>query len=608
MTHRNVYSCTFLVFSLLGLLSSWAIAQVHTPIGVNQLVVPENETFATPMVDPEESRFNGVDHTGETNRPQVSWLLRFPKLQESGLQLLVPEGGKEFEERYLRPGHIFSDIELPDISSVELDGNPLTIGSIIRLALVRNMDLQISNMQAEVNAALVWQALSEFDPVFQTEMNLESLARAQNTQEFISTGGDPFDPEFSDEPRRFDEWNQRYSMGFQGKTPYGTTYDFSAGFDIIRNTLTDTSESNLFNPEHVTTVGVQITQPLLQGAGREVNLAPIRVARKNKEISEMEFRETANQVVGQLVKAYYDLVLGYNEIRLRRYEVETLQLLANQRRGQVERGLVSIRQLREILARLAESSDNLLLSEQRFNQTRQAILKLASSEGDPDHNRNFIPVGQMPRNIPEMDEVIFINNAIRYRADYLRFMKELELDEIELDFYENQAKSRLDLVGRTGINGLGNDPNDAMTRALDRSLFDFTVGIVYSRPWNNSRARAKVLEIRKRRMQSVMELKKLQHDAAFEIRQAMDQVEQQGTRLETALELREYFEQEIEDEQILLEKGDRSIYDSLQYYTDLTDAAVREQTIIADLNKAIIDLYLADGSLLRRIGITFLEE
>jgi len=85
-------------------------------------------------------------------------------------------------------------------------------------------------------------------------------------------------------------------------------------------------------------------------------------------------------------------------------------------------------------------------------------------------------------------------------------------------------------------------------------------------------------------------------------------VRQQALRLRTAMELRSYYEEEVEAEQLLLEKGDRSIYETLQFFTDLSGARIRELQIVTDLNKALIDFYTVEGTLLERLGVSFAED
>lgn len=511
----------FIIFVFLSgalLIQGSLAGEATSPIGLNTFNPVEEAPIPTAFVDSEDSRFDGIHHSGELNRPMMDWIAGFPRGEPGQWQLLVPEEEMNFRDRYLRSSHIFSEIEPPSPMDLNISGNGLALGQALRLALAQNMDVQIVRMEKEIQQARVTQAMGTFDPTWEISTTFEVLNRPQNTQEFLSTGGSPFDPEVgTGEPRRFEDNNQRYALTLTGKIPQGTTYEMNLRMDVLDNTLTRTSDANIYDPEY------------------------------------------------------------------------------------------SIRQLREIQAQLGESLDTLLHAEQRFESHRRAILRLISSSADPDYNRNFIPVGQMRTELPELNEASLFQNALQFRADYLQSQKELELDEIELDFVRNQAKPRLDFVTSTGFNGLEGDAYNAFAVGPSEPYVDFTVGLIISRPWNNSQARARVREIRKRRMQSVMEIRRLEHDTSFQIRTAVDSLEQLKRRLEASIKIREYFEIEVEEEELQLEKGNRSIYDTLQFYSDLSDAKTRELSILTEMNKALVQLYTVDGSLLNRLGIELVD-
>lgn len=576
-------------------------------IGPSQRVFSNERPPPTPMVSARDAHYSGLDSSGEPNYPEMQDLVRYSE-RTSGvpdrLQILVPEDAIDFQEQFLRPAYIFPEIVPPSPSDLELDGPRMRLGSLIRLALSRNMEIQILRMESGIQEARVWQAMAEFDPLLEASATVEDLARPQNTQDFLSTGGSIFDPTVgTGEPRRFEEFNHRYNLRFTGKAVTGATYELSFRVDRLQNTLTRTSEANIFDPEYTSRIGLTVTQPLFRDGGRAVNLAPIRIARKNQEISDLDIRSKVLEVVSRVITNYIDLVFHYNEIRLIRLESEILQLLMEQRAEQVERGIVSVRQLREIQARLGESTDNLLQAEQRFNQRRKEVLRLISSSADPDHLRNFIPYGQLRREVPKLDERELLANALSHRIDYLKALKGLEIDEIELAYVRNQRRARLDIVATGGFNGLEGNAYRSLSAGPTEPYPDYSIALVYSRPWHNSRVRSREVEVRRRRMQSVMEARQLEHDTTFQIRNALDSIGQLQRRMEMAARMRDHFRQEVEEEQLQLEKGNRSIYETLQFFGDLSGAKIRELSIVSELNKALIQLYTADGTLLERLGI-----
>lgn len=68
-----------------------------------------------------------------------------------------------------------------------------------------------------------------------------------------------------------------------------------------------------YNPFHAPTTSFTLTQPLLSGRGREVNLRFIHIAPINQKVSRLVFEQQLLETVEGVSRLYYDLVsLGEN--------------------------------------------------------------------------------------------------------------------------------------------------------------------------------------------------------------------------------------------------------------------------------------------------------
>ncbi|MEL6110912.1 MAG: hypothetical protein AAFU85_33310, partial [Planctomycetota bacterium] len=68
------------------------------------------------------------------------------------------------------------------------------------------------------------------------------------------------------------------------------------------------------NPSDSTATELSYTQPILQGAGREVNLAPIVLARINTERSFFQYKQAVQQSVQGVISAYWSLVFARTDL------------------------------------------------------------------------------------------------------------------------------------------------------------------------------------------------------------------------------------------------------------------------------------------------------
>lgn len=71
----------------------------------------------------------------------------------------------------------------------------------------------------------------------------------------------------------------------------------------------------------------------------------------------------------------------------------------------------------------------------------------------------------------------------------------------------------------------------------------------------------------------------------------------QQRRLETVMTHRKMLEKEIEEEEMLLEKGESAVIRTLSHHTNLSDVMIREWSILKSLHQAVNQLWIVSGTL-----------
>src|SRR5271166_5778773 len=117
-----------------------------------------------------------------------------------------------------------------------------------------------------------------------------------------------------------------YTQGFQ----WGTT--LTAAFNNTH--LASDSTFALLTPQISSNFQVRLTQNLLQGFGSLPNTRFIRIAKNNREISDVAFRLQIITTVDQIENIYWDLVYAYENVRVQEealtYAQKALQDTQNQ--------------------------------------------------------------------------------------------------------------------------------------------------------------------------------------------------------------------------------------------------------------------------------------
>ena len=167
-------------------------------------------------------------------------------------------------------------------------------------------DTAISNTTIDV-------ARGRFDPSF----NVNNSWLESNTPGAIV---DPIDPTSS---LIVGTENNRHALnlGLSKRMVTGGIIDFG----VIGSQNRFPGLNPALNPQTNSSAAIQLTQPLLQGAGIRVNQAPIVIARIDTERSYFQFKDAVQVHVQSVIQGYWQLVLARTELWAREQQVRQLE-------------------------------------------------------------------------------------------------------------------------------------------------------------------------------------------------------------------------------------------------------------------------------------------
>jgi outer membrane protein len=124
--------------------------------------------------------------------------------------------------------------------------------------------------------------------------------------------------------------NFQYIQGFH----WGT--NLSIGFNNSR--ITSNSGFQSVSPALNSSFQFRLTQHLLQGLGLPGNTRFIRIAKNNRELSDVAFRLQIITTVDQIENMYWDLVYAYENLRVKQESLTFSQKTLSDTKKQVEIG------------------------------------------------------------------------------------------------------------------------------------------------------------------------------------------------------------------------------------------------------------------------------
>jgi len=128
--------------------------------------------------------------------------------------------------------------------------------------------------------------------------------------------------------------NFAYQQGFA----WGT--NLSLGFNNTRQATGDAPFTTL-SPQLNSSFNFRLTQHLLQGFGFAPNTRFIRIAKNNREISDVAFRLQITTTVDQIEYMYWDLVYAYENVRVQKEQLTFAQKTLGDNQKQVEIGTLA---------------------------------------------------------------------------------------------------------------------------------------------------------------------------------------------------------------------------------------------------------------------------
>ncbi|HZZ17651.1 MAG TPA: TolC family protein, partial [Candidatus Sulfotelmatobacter sp.] len=423
-----------------------------------------------------------------------------------------------------------------------------------------------------------------------------------------------------------------YVQGFQ----WGTA--LSAGFNNTH--VTTNSPTSLLTPDLSSNFQFRITQNLLQGFGPGPNLRFIRIARNNREISDVAFRLQIITTVDQIENMYWDLVYAYENVRVQQEALTYAQKALDDSKRQAQVGTVPPIQVVSSQSTVATDQQNLIVAQNNL-QLQQLLMKNALSRSIEDPvlaEAEVIPTSTMQ--IPQEEAVVpiqdMINDAIQHRAELAESRIDLNSRDLSSKAVRNAMLPTLDAFAYYGGSGVGGSVNRAiptcsttsatfcfnpakapppfqssndvgyggtLNQLVNSTAPDKGLGLTLNIPLRNRAAQANEVRAQLEYRQAQVRLHQLENQVRIEVRNAQFDVKQNRAAVQAAQSAVDLARQTFDADQQKLKVGLTTQTAILQDASTVTASESNLVSAKAAYEKSRIELDRATGLLLDHSGI-----
>jgi HAE1 family hydrophobic/amphiphilic exporter-1 len=523
---------------------------------------------------------------------------------------------------------------LPELSRVGVDLNrqrPLSLRDAIAMALANNKDIEVARTAVKIAEFDLLGGRGLYDPRFSTtafyERNKSPIAS------FLSGGsnGSITQSDFSGSAR------------LEGLSPkYGGNYviDFSS----IR--LTTNNQFTALSSQYPTALTFSYVQPLVRGVKSDKNRRQVAIAKKNLALTDAQFRQKAIETITNVQRAYWDLVFALRSVQIHRDAVRVARSQLEHNKRLVQEGQLAPIDVVAAEAQITTFEQNVYSALEEVSKSENNLKNMIAENQHSDlWQESVVPTDPVDLTVPEVSLPEALKTAMENRPELQQSNVAQEINKIDQQFYGDQKKPAIDLVGTysmIGLSGaLGNATNpfvgssvqlrDAVNKLLRNAGFDelpdapsqtispelvggfsqsvqnllsnrygnLRVGVQINLPLRNRTAEAQYGRSLVEGERIVAQRVQLEQTIQVDVRNALQAMRSAEARLQAAAATRAANEQQLTSEQRRLDAGQSTTFLVLERQTALTASRGAELKAQTDLNKALADLQRATGNALR---------
>jgi len=424
---------------------------------------------------------------------------------------------------------------------------------------------------------------------------------------------------------------------------------YQQGFHTGTNLLVDWNNSHTTTSNPLSALSpllssnfqFRVTQPLLQGFGFAPSTRFIRIAKNNREISDVAFRLQVITTVDQIENLYWNLVYAFENVRVQQESLTFSQKSLSDTEKGVQVGTLPPINVVSAQSTVANNRQALTVAQTNL-ELQELLMKNALSRNLQDPllaGAEVIPTStiQLPAQEPVTPTQDLINEALQHRAELAESRIDLTNRDISNRAVRNAMLPSLGVYAYYGGSGLGGtlstnanfctptsapgaicipksripsqflagpvSYSDTLSQLVNSTAPDKGVGISLTVPILNRTAQADQVRAQLELRQAQVRLQQLENQVRIEVRNAQFDVQQNRASVDAAQATVTLARQTLDAEQKKLQAGVSNPTNVLQMESSLTNAESNLLSAQAAYEKSRVELDRATGLLLENSGI-----
>jgi HAE1 family hydrophobic/amphiphilic exporter-1 len=227
------------------------------------------------------------------------------------------------------------------------------------------------------------------------------------------------------------------------------------------------------NPQFPSSLTLDFTQPLWRGLRIDSGRRALMVARKNKELSAEQLRQTVIERVTQAVQYYWELAYAWQNLDVQKEAVRLAVAQYESNRRQAEQGVLAPIDVVEAQTQVATYQQSLAAAQQVLTSAENNLKQMMmSGRENPMWNAALIPETPLNADVAPPTLKDAISRALASRPELAESSINMAINIMNVRYYKDQMKPQINAVATFASAGL------AGTLQTANPFGDFPLGTV----------------------------------------------------------------------------------------------------------------------------------
>ena len=454
---------------------------------------------------------------------------------------------------------------------------PLTLKQALKIALEKNLEVKLAQLEAEKGQTHIDSAESTFDTT------------ASATADWKEDRDKPASTSLSGTKTITGNLN----AGLTKKIITGTTLDLQFKNIYKETDATSSALKTYWDPK----LELNITQPILKNFFGVNDRNNLKVGELKNLLSRYRSQDQMETALSQISKLYLDFSAAEETLHIKKEALEHAKKLYAANKKKLKLGTIEETDLLASEANVLSRENDTLISKNNWELAHEN-LKVALEEKTA---VVFVPKDPVTFHEETFELAKSIEEAFKNRKEYLVAQKDLEQKNISLSVSNNSLFPQLDLVATLASNGLDNDYPKAVNDIGSLNYPTYYAGITFKFPLENNSAKSTYDQNRIEKLTALYTFQKLQNEIHLDMAQHLKTLTTFALKAKSTDQINALRRKKMLEEEKKFNQGRSSINFVIQFQEDYLNSSIQKIQAMVDYEKEKLDFKKAQGTLLDEI-------